>query len=510
MKWNRLFALTSVLALTCFAGTPQWVAQEDSPKVRILESGVQQFDLPWPKLEGWRFYWDLQGQFQFHSADRILVHLQSDLPQTAGVAILYFQSGEGWYRFPAVQVPRDTVLFLEKSKASEEGPVAGWDRVSRVRIGFMPTDQRDSSAVRLVQLAPYAQWRVEDVGQVGTWSSYSELRDSLVYRMTYAPDSLSLRNRIVSVDSLLEDLQKNPVPQDELRIRVQKGRKLLAEALALSLPRSTSISKGFWLDPKEWGYSSATEREFVAKELFARHVKGVFLRTPLRGGVHEKAEVRRWVRSLIAQNVPVWLWVQLQPLAPCEPMQMNRTIEQVLELTKDYEGAALLLDGWRAQGIEASKDGSKACQQMYANQAIPKTSDALQFRIDQMTQSLRSLRQQSTVPIGLSVYSFPDVARSSVLEDWGAWAHQGLIDLVVTQTFSSDYQEFVAKVEKQRAVLPKGFPLWPGMLIGTPDQPGDLAVLSQQWMFLDQQGLTGAAFAELHPGVFSRVLPLMP
>jgi hypothetical protein len=507
------FLQLSLLCLGFLSAAPLvWKPQEDSPPPQITSQNQVQLSLPWQSLKGWRFYWDAQGQFGFDRADRIKVHFRAEDPDKAGIAILYFESGKGWYRFPAVKLSRDTVLYFERSKASEEGEVAGWGAVKRVRLGFMPSELCQNTKVELVDLSPYAAWSPADLGRVAQWNSYAQVRDTLAARMQSSVDTLALQKRLLAVDSVFLNLQNPKLSAEEMRLEIHRGRSLISEALALSLPKASQMDKAFWLSPSQWGESTPAEREFVAEQLHQRNVRALFLRTPLRGGTEDRAQARLWARVLAKHQVPIWLWVQIPPVQPCDGKNQQDLEREIKLLVAEFQGASLLLDGWRSGTEEASAEGGLACRQQYLAQGgdLSQTENWQRFRLDRMADALGSLRKSIKSPLGLSVYSYPNVAKSSVLEEWGAWAHKGLVDLIVTQTFSQDVEEFEHKVALQKAEVPKGFPLWTGLVAGNGDLRADLAVVSQQWLYLNAIGLQGAAFAELHPDVFRKVLPLLP
>ena len=132
-------------------------AHEGTTPARFLKPGVVELPANLSTVKGDRVYWDIKIPLDMKLvAGLSFDFFCSDMEPISGFSI-YFKSGKGWYtggfvpreqgRFHRIEVPKSAVRRTE-------GEVAGWSRVSAVRLAFWRGRRKDAR-IEIANLALY-------------------------------------------------------------------------------------------------------------------------------------------------------------------------------------------------------------------------------------------------------------------------------------------------------------------------------------------------------------------
>lgn len=114
----------------------RWEPRGDSPASTTGAEGVV-FPLPFDRDGADRFYWDVPAALDLSRHSLLMLEFSCDRPETIRSALLYFESGSGWY-VAAVPIRRAgrQRCFLPTARFSTEGSPGQWKAVSRIRVSF--------------------------------------------------------------------------------------------------------------------------------------------------------------------------------------------------------------------------------------------------------------------------------------------------------------------------------------------------------------------------------------
>jgi uncharacterized lipoprotein YddW (UPF0748 family) len=194
--------------------------------------------------------------------------------------------------------------------------------------------------------------------------------------------------------------------------------------------------------------------------------------------------VRDYERSLIMEVAARYQtdWVHLDYIRfPCEPTEPYFSFDaETLRLFKDYSGVDLA-------DVKAHDSGNMIWNEW------------LEWNRDQVAQFVRELRESlkaTSRKVGISAAVFPDAENAKVLvgQDWGAWAKEGLVDMLCPMLYTN-HASFFEKLTKQAVERGRGFcQVCPGIGIGTSHNQNTPEGMIEQIRMSKSLGADGVVF----------------
>ena len=211
------------------------------------EQRVTRFGCPFAALKEWRVCWDKKIQADLSEEDQILIQLRSPNPTAIGQIIIYFKSGNGWYRLNPFGVSkswRDAVLL--KDNAGIEGSPTGWHAVDGIRLSIEPAEKRDTY-VELKLISARKGWPGRHIGTIGQYTNFEQARDKIKKAAKATTAEKDVNARLIQANKLKEEI-KAAADKGEKSIqkKIIKARQLMSEAYALIQDPKTNEFRGFW------------------------------------------------------------------------------------------------------------------------------------------------------------------------------------------------------------------------------------------------------------------------
>lgn len=504
----------------------RWIAQEDSPVVLRTEKQGAEFHLPFQKLNGWRFYWDIEASFDLSAEDKIT--LTWVIPRQCSIdqAVIYMASGDGWYRFPSFDPCVQNKIVLAKEQASAEGDAGSWSKIQKIRIAYLPKS-KDSTSLTLTEFIANHSWSAEDLGNWGGFVSLAQVEDSIQKLMVQDSEgvfSSSWNSYLASKQKVFNSTERDsPKTKNLVLATRQKAKVLLAE---LQRP-DTNSAKALWVD-----FNQASSKKFqqrwpdLVKWAIRKNYRTFFIGMPGKGPKKVFEPAIGLLQTASSQGIKLHLWVDQIGMNPCDSQEMESRQLQLKQYSQLFSWEGLQIDNWRFPEADSIRK-SRTCRALFAQRrgiAIPSKSDDLlpgfekQYQTemsDYLADQLRGFKaafhaEHHKKPLTLSVYSYPDVARTAVYQDWSKWAKQGLVDEIHTMTMSGDFDEFRRLVEMQKNALPQGFSLRPGLALNSGHNAQDIWTLNRQIRYLQAAGFGGYTLYKFTPENLDSVMRYLP
>lgn len=162
MAWNRsstggVWAVAESLAPSGWsplADPESWIPDTAATPTAVRCTAANRairFPGVFPATKDWRLFWDLHTRIDLSGVPAAHLRLRAADPDAVGAVVVYFRSGDGWYKMPDLHPERNWITqeWLLTS-AVTEGKPAGWQAVDGVRVSLIPAEgPRRSTTVDL-------------------------------------------------------------------------------------------------------------------------------------------------------------------------------------------------------------------------------------------------------------------------------------------------------------------------------------------------------------------------
>lgn len=548
-------------------------ANEDSaaPSLRSAEgSKFARFDLPFSRLKDWRFNWDRAGRWDLSRAERIVLRVRAGQAAAPGQAILYAESGEGWYRLPAFNLtPQWREVALEKAQAAIEGSPAGWGSVTRLRLSILPGQGGDTWA-DLARIEAQASLPEAWAWAVGGARS-KERAFALILGAAKGQAHRDAGQRLSAADALVSRSRRL---KGEARTQaLREARAKVAEAYALAQAPLPAGLRGVWVHHGDGTRARGGQRaERWAQAVPAMHALGVNavfpnvlwsgtawypsrVLTPAAGVAAEGDYLQELLDAAKPLGMQVHAWKVmwqfaegwLAPAGVSEPFRRQGRLQKDRqgreqawlcpcdERNRRHELAALLevaaypVDGVHLDYIRFdSPEGGfgDACRARFEKWSGRKVAawpadcapggrhaeTYADFKRDLISSFVRQASKElralkPDLVISAAVFAYPELARRQVFQDWPLWVKEGWVDWVAPMTYTEDAASFGGATAAQVALV-GAQALRPGIQV-TYEAGRVLALdsLVDQLKAAAAQGAPGAVLFEWREHLRDTVLP---
>lgn len=467
--------------------------------------------------------------------------------------------------------PQWREISLEKSQAKQEGKAGGWDKVDAVRVSFMPGQGGDSSAdlARVEGQGPLPERWVWQVGGAkdkeqcftrilnrATGQAYTDARKRLS-----AADGILSHAR---ADGLHGEERKQAL--FDARAKVAEAYALSQAPLKPGLrgawvhhgdgPRGPDGTRGArWKDAipelHSLGFNAVVPNLLWSGVAF--YPSKLVPNAPnLAFEIDSLQEILDAAKPL-GMQVHVWKvmwqfgegWVApvgvSQPfkdagrmqkdvhgketgwLCPCDERNRKYELDALLEVAK-YPIDGVHLDYIRFEGPEAGYgDACKKRFEAWSGKTVAHwpadcapgatlgeaygdfKRELISSFVQEASQKLRAAHPG--IQLSAAVFSYPDLARKQVFQDWPRWVKEGWLDFVCPMTYTEDAESFAGATQAQAAIVGAD-KLRPGIQV-VHDQGRALALesLVDQLKAAERIGAPGATLFEWREGLLDRTLP---
>jgi uncharacterized lipoprotein YddW (UPF0748 family) len=511
-----------------------WLPQGESKPALLSMSGdmVRKAQLPcgFSALKEWRVYWDHDLKANLSSSDQILVKLRSPDPTAVGQAMLYFHSGLGWYTLPPFSVGSNwETRVLTKSQAALEDKPAGWDKIDRVRIAFLPGAKRDT-VVELAELGVRSGWPLSYLGSVGGFKDLNAAVKALRALAKGRPCEKDVEARLKQARSFEQKAasEKNKQARQAL---ILQGREKTAQAYALAQNPKDREFRCVWVHTGDGVRGLGGDRVARWKEalpaLKAAGFNAVAPNMLWSGTAYYPSKVvpvnpkvakdGDFLQEIIdaakplGMQVHVWkvMWqfgegwlaepgvsepfrkqgrLQLdakgkeQPwLCPCDERNRKYEMDALMEVA-NYPIDGVHLDYIRFSGQDVSY--SPMCRRRFESSGHEKVKnwpvdcapggarfeEYAEFKREVITSFVREVRaklkkKKPGLELSAAVFAYVGIARDSVSQDWPKWSQEGIVDWLSTMTYTEDATGFKAAIALQKLQLGPKTRLYPGIQV---------------------------------------------
>lgn len=475
------------------------VAIEGAPGALIQENQAV-LSLPFQRLNGWRYSWDLPIHQDWSLEDKIQLQITPSAHCGIAQSILYLKSGEGWYRFPAFDVCKSPKVVFEKGAASTEGNVEGWSNIESARVSFLPAGA-ESTAVWLKDFSVSRQWGVEDLSNWGGFGAVEQLEEELRQGLEQShreSDFLAERERMAQLKYELK-LAKDLNALNN-RHRVMEYRSLVKQIFASLEKPDPKTHKAMWIDLTQTRLVPANARLYL-QWLLEHHFEKIIVKASLSQMKSPSWQIVDLLNMAKSMGLDLVLWYDAA--APGCQNDRFRTVEkEIQEHFQRYAWDGVQLDNWRMAETEPA---SQAC-----TSAHPKAQAhvILGQELDHLHRQMKVWQKNSKLSV--AVYSYPAVAASAVAQDWPLWARRGWVDEIYTWTLSGDLMELRQLAQLQKEALPAGFPHYVGLNLSQGAEAVDYWSLIQQMRQMGLQKVYGLSLLGLRLDSYQQVLKYLP
>ena len=92
----------------------------------------------------------------------------------------------------------------------------------------------------------------------------------------------------------------------------------------------------------------------------------------------------------------------------------------------------------------------------------------LSWRADQITNFVKAVSEetkliQPNLKVSAAVFNDYPHCIQSIGQDWGKWAKLGYVDFLCPMNYTADNEHFSQMVQNQKNILPRNFPVYPGI-----------------------------------------------
>jgi uncharacterized lipoprotein YddW (UPF0748 family) len=492
-----------------------WESVEGSPVLKVNKEKLE-FDLRFDTLTNWRFAWDQKVNWNLSNFDRLELTFSENKSDALGEAVLFVESGQGWYRFPAFRPSGKVTLFT--AQAGVEGRPSGWSDINRVRMSFLPVIAQKTVAT-LLNSEFKSGWEMSNFGAISSFSTTQKAIDSISALAVKSNNSKEVVKRIDEVKSFIKNFDVKLIKDRDSQRELRWLRRRLSEAWALVQKKGPSdeyraLYVHYGNGPLGLGTSNETWQRVlpeIKKQGFnvivpnvlwsgvAYYPSEIVPNSATLGSngdylgqivdISEKIGLKVHAWKVMFQFAENWLSPEsnmlpfkkagrlqlndkgdtLSWLSPCLDENVKYEVDAISEMASSYNIDGVLLDYIRFQNTGV--DFNPACRvkfESFLGQTVEWPNDAavggkqhekfLEFRRDLITDIVKKIRValdkiDTTLVLSASVFSHPKVAKTSVGQDWVKWAELGLLDYVATMTYTGGVGEFERTVELQKKAL---------------------------------------------------------
>lgn len=466
----------------------------------VIEGSQARLPLPFQRLQGWRYSWDLPLNQDWSLEDKIQLQFSASPKCGISQSILYLKSGEGWYRFPSFDVCKSSTVVFEKGAASTEGNVEGWSKIESARLSFLPAGP-ESTEVLLKDFSVSRQWGAEDLSFWGGFAKVEQLESQMRQGLlANHQDSAFLAERARMAQLKQELRMAKDLNALRNRSRVMEYRALAKQIFAsLEKPDSTT-HKAIWIDLTQTRLVPANAFKYL-QWLVEHHFDKIIVKASLSQMKSPSWQIVDLLEMAKSMGLNLVLWYDAS--APgCQKDQFQIMEMELKDHFQLYAWDGLQLDNWR---MTETGQSLNSC-----GSSNPKAQAHLLLgqELDRIHNLLRSW--QKNAKLSVAVYSYPSVAASAVAQDWSLWAKRGWVDEIYTWTLSGDLMELHQLAQMQKKALPMGFPHYVGLSLSQGTDAVDYWSLIQQMRDLREQGIYGLSLLGLRLESYDQVLKYLP
>lgn len=248
----------------------EWKPQGESQPGQMSMDGnmVQAARLPlsFASLKGWRVYWDREIKADLKDEDQIVIKLKVADPSAVSQVIVYMQSGDGWYVFPAFGVSEEfEEKSLLKSQADTEDKPTGWHAINRIRIAFLPAKKADTTA-NLASISTRAGWPLDHAGSMGGFKDFASAKAGFTAQAKGRPCAQDVAASLGAAQALLKraKAEKDKALRQELILQA-RGEVAKAYALVQEPPQGPE-ERVFWVHHADGVRGPGNQRLYTWKE----------------------------------------------------------------------------------------------------------------------------------------------------------------------------------------------------------------------------------------------------
>ncbi len=266
--------------------------------------------------------------------------------------------------------------------------------------------------------------------------------------------------------------------------------------------------------------------------------QGDLLQQCLDASQREGIELHLWSVLWVLENAPEAFVTQMDQagrlmkdskgktlkwLCPSNPLNVDLAVNAAVEAVRRYP-----VDGFHFDYIRYPDSDACFCDHCASRfrldtgraatnwpQVVISGTDRdafLAWRRDRITEALTGIRQavktaRPSVKVSAAVWGNWPSVRDSIGQDWMAWCRDGLLDFVTPMNYTTSAAEARALYTGQRAALPPGFAVYPGIAPTTHNLPPEETV--RQVDTLRAAGARGFVLFELDPDLLESHLPAL-
>ncbi len=536
-------------------GTPTAVSAQADGRV------IAQLRCPFSTLAGWRAAWDVPFEQDLSGHRWLKLRVRATDPDAVAGVNLYFEAGSGWYVAGLGGLAKDwTTLTATRSKFHTEGTPGPWSTVTRLRIGVLPAAKRDT-VVEVAGLEGTSAFGVQDAVEVGPYHTANELKAALA-------DLPASRDAYARGAALLDQAARAYDPEGpEAQARLKEARAAFVDAYVRAQRPKAGEIRGVWCHSgygPGMGWAKAVDALADAgfNAIFPNLLWSGVAFYPSRVLPVDKDVARRGDQAQAVldaahrrgMKVHVWKvswqfgWMSDPAVAvpfrfagrcqvdadgrpgdwlcPSNPVNRKYELDAIRELVTNYA-----IDGFHLDYIRFSGDTFCFCPVCRANfeQEVGKKLGGWpgpvvaggayearyrDWRRGLITSFVREVhrevkRLRPGCQVSAAVFPVPDSARESVLQDWGAWCREGLLDFVCPMNYTENLGEMSSRLKAEVAAAGR-VPVVAGLYASYgPDQSQSPDAAVSQIAASRELGAAGFTLFELNDAVVSGLLPAL-
>ena len=180
-------------------------------------------------------------------------------------------------------------------------------------------------------------------------------------------------------------------------------------------------------------------------------------------------------RTQVSRNGTPIAW-----LCPSHPENVKLELDSLLEVVEKYDVDGLHFDYIRYPGPEACY--CSGCRQRFTLATRKQVKDwpndvltpgalrdaYLEWRTAQITRLVRLVHERARalkpkIKLSAAIFGNYPTCIEQIGQDWVGWAKAGYVDFLCPMNYTEDNHQFTRLVKRQIQLLPKGFPLYPGI-----------------------------------------------
>jgi len=516
---------------------------------------------PFATLTGWRVAWDVPLEADLSGHRWFKLRARTDHPEAIAGVTLYFEAGGGWYILGLGGLTKDwSTLTGARSAFHTEGTPGPWSTVTRLRVGVLPA-AKQNAVVELTGLEGTSALGLEDAVKVGPFRSLAAIK-AAVAGVPAAAEPLRRGEAQLAAAAALDP------GSDREQARLREAHAALVDAYVRAQRPKAGEIRGAWCHAgygPGMGYAKAIDAladngfnaifpnllwsgvaYYPSKVLpvdpdVAR--RGDQLKLCLEAAHRRGIKVHVWKvcwqfgwMSNPAVAVPFRFAGRCQIdadgksgdwLCPSNPANRKYELDAIREVVTNYA-----VDGFHLDYIRYGGETWCFCPTCRANfeRAVGRTLKGwpapvvkggayaaryADWRREVITSFVREVRRMTkkirpAMELSAAVFPVPDSARESVLQDWGAWIREGLVDFVCPMNYTENLEEMESRTTAELAAAQGKAPILAGLYATYgPDQTQSPDMAVAQIAAARRLGAAGFTLFELQDHVITGLLPAL-